>query len=71
MNNEIESELIEHIACDECGSSDGNALYTDGHTYCYVCTKYKHGDQVDGTTTPKEPKAPSDCLLYTSPSPRD
>jgi twinkle protein len=26
-----------HIPCNECGSSDGNSLYTDGHTYCFVC----------------------------------
>lgn len=24
-------------ACSQCGSSDGNAHYEDGHTYCYVC----------------------------------
>jgi len=59
---QTESELVEHIACDECGSSDGNALYTDGHTYCFVCTKHKHGDQVEGTTTPNEPKAPSEVF---------
>lgn len=34
-----ESSLIKHMPCDECGSSDGNALYTDGHTHCFVCKK--------------------------------
>ncbi len=25
------------MPCEECGSSDGNSLYSDGHTYCFVC----------------------------------
>jgi len=32
-----ESEFVRHIPCDNCGSSDANSLYTDGHTYCFVC----------------------------------
>ena len=31
------SSFIKHIACTKCGSSDGAALYTDGHTFCHVC----------------------------------
>ena len=38
------SEFERHIACDECGSSDGNSLYTDGHTFCFVCHTWKGGD---------------------------
>ena len=40
----ITSEFVRHIPCDECGSSDGNSLYTDGHTYCYVCHTRTSGD---------------------------
>lgn len=36
-----ESEFQRHIPCDECGSSDGNSLYSDGHTYCFVCNTRK------------------------------
>jgi len=32
-----ESEFVRHMPCDNCGSSDANSLYTDGHTYCFVC----------------------------------
>lgn len=40
-----ESELVErHLPCDDCGSSDALALYSDGHTYCYSCEKHKQGD---------------------------
>ena len=38
--NQSESEFIKHVNCEECGSSDGNSLYTDGHQYCFVCDSY-------------------------------
>ena len=47
-----DSKFLKHIACDACGSSDGNSLYDDGHQYCHVCHTYIKGD---GTTTKKEP----------------
>jgi len=47
------SKFIKHIACDRCGSSDGNSLYDDGHTYCHVCETYTDGDAV---TTKREIK---------------
>lgn len=31
------SRFVKHLPCQECGSSDGNALYDDGHTHCFVC----------------------------------
>ena len=34
---DIESQFVRHIACNHCGSSDGNSLYDDGHTHCFVC----------------------------------
>ncbi len=33
-------------ACEECGSSDANATYPDGHTYCYSCQVYKKGNNM-------------------------
>ena len=35
-----ESEFIAHEACDNCGSSDGNSAYSDGHKFCFVCHNY-------------------------------
>ena len=32
-----ESKFLKHIPCDNCGSSDGNSLYDDGHQFCHVC----------------------------------
>ena len=34
------SEFIKHAPCDECGSSDANGIYTDGHTHCFSCGHY-------------------------------
>jgi twinkle protein len=41
---DVESEFDRHIECGECGSSDGNSLYTDGHTFCFVCHTWKPGE---------------------------
>jgi len=43
------SEFVRHIPCPHCGSSDGNSLYTDGHTFCFVCQTYTHGDGSEPT----------------------
>ena len=40
-----DSELLYKTSCSECGSSDGNGVYDDGHTYCFVC---KHLGREDG-----------------------
>ena len=38
------SEFVSHSACDNCGSSDANSVYSDGHSYCFSCHHYVHGD---------------------------
>ena len=38
------SEFLRHDACTECGSSDGNSIYTDGHSFCFVCHAWKPGE---------------------------
>ena len=39
-----DSEFVRHIPCPECGSSDANSVYSDGHTYCFVCHARKPGN---------------------------
>jgi twinkle protein len=39
-----ESHLIRKGPCDECGSSDANALYSDGHSKCFSCGHFDRGD---------------------------
>jgi len=38
------SEFLFHEPCEECGSSDAKSVYDDGHSYCFVCHHYTHGD---------------------------
>ena len=42
-----ESEFVRHVECEECGSRDNAAEYSDGHTYCFGCAAYQHGDGVE------------------------
>lgn len=44
------STFLQHCPCPACGSSDGNALYTDGHTYCHVCNHWAPGDDSPQST---------------------
>lgn len=39
-----ESEFVRHLPCNNCGSSDANSLYSDGHTFCFRCNHYEPGD---------------------------
>jgi twinkle protein len=43
MDND--SEFIKHLPCTTCPSSDGMALYSDGHTYCFVCNTTTNPDK--------------------------
>ena len=40
-----ESEFLQHEPCPDCGSSDANSRYTDGHTYCFACGHHEQGDK--------------------------
>ena len=51
-----DSEFIQHIPCDKCGSSDAAGIYSDGHTFCFSCNAYQHANEevkVTETTTNK------------------
>jgi len=39
------SRFIAHIPCETCGSSDGNSIYDDGHTFCFVCRKHSNSKE--------------------------
>ena len=34
-----DSSFISHTSCEACGSSDGNAIYSNSTTYCFACQK--------------------------------
>lgn len=40
-----ESIFLYHIPCENCGSTDGNSVYSDGHQYCYVCEHRVRGTE--------------------------
>ena len=42
-----ESCFLKHIACGRCGSSDANALYDDGHTFCHGCHTRGNEDEAE------------------------
>ena len=50
------SQFIKHIPCEHCGSTDGNSLYDDGHTHCFVCGKTTFSDDTEQAYTKKETK---------------
>lgn len=36
--------IASHLPCPSCGSSDALSSYSDGHSYCFSCATYFHGD---------------------------
>lgn len=47
--SEHTSDYIEKVSCPACGSSDANAVYTDGHTHCFACDAIGTKDGVEQT----------------------
>jgi twinkle protein len=44
-----ESQYLFKVSCSTCGSSDANAVYDDGHTFCFACSAYVAGQDEAGT----------------------
>jgi twinkle protein len=57
-----ESEFVEHGPCEACGSSDGLAHYTDGHTHCFVCQAHT---SATGAVEEKPKQIPKDFVIGT------
>jgi twinkle protein len=53
-----ESEVLYKTECPrpECGSSDANAVYSDGHTFCFSCNTPGRADGSEGTERPYKQK---------------
>lgn len=41
-------EFSHHASCDECGSSDGRAVYTNGSSYCFACDTWFPAEDSEG-----------------------
>jgi twinkle protein len=52
------SKFVRHTSCSNCGSSDGVGIYSDGHTYCYVCehTTFPDNEERETKTISKDIK---------------
>lgn len=48
------ADFVEHQPCEECGSSDGKAVYSDESTYCFVCESHS---KAGGTAASIQKKA--------------
>ena len=53
MEREQKSRAVSRGKCDSCGSSDGNVLYADGNTYCFVCNNFKGNKNNMEQSTPR------------------
>lgn len=54
---ESESNFLHHAPCPNCGSSDANGVYDDGHQFCFSCNTYTPsgaGQQPVPGVTPKK-----------------
>ncbi|WP_082818999.1 DnaB-like helicase C-terminal domain-containing protein [Cupriavidus nantongensis] len=64
--HDTESVLLHKGPCDKCGSSDGRAVYDDGHSYCFAgCSdddRYE-GPTGEGTGRPAPERKPHKDLL--------
>jgi len=46
-----ESEFVAHEPCNNCGSSDANSVYSDGHKFCFSCNTYTPAEDWTHTHT--------------------
>ena len=54
MDEESESTVLFKGPCDECGSSNARAAYSDGHTYCFACPEETaYGKAPEGASNSK------------------
>jgi len=42
-----DAEFVRHEPCNNCGSSDANSLYTDGHYFCFSCQTYTPAEGIN------------------------
>jgi len=42
-----DAEFVRHEPCNNCGSSDANSLYSDGHYFCFSCQTYTPAEGIN------------------------
>ncbi len=48
-----DAEFVRHEPCNNCGSSDANSLYTDGHYFCFSCQTYTPAEGINLSQSPR------------------
>lgn len=59
------ANLLRKISCDNCGSSDANAQYDDGSSYCFSCDTYKGDPNSRKEFMKPKPKVKSSAFTET------
>lgn len=57
IDHESDSELLYKGPCDDCGSSDACARYSDGHSHCFSCKATRQADGEFEDNNPRMIKA--------------
>lgn len=57
-----DSTFVKHLHCGECGSRDNNALYSDGHTFCFGCGATGSGDSGRLGPLDRQPRSRFDVI---------
>ena len=47
------ADFIKHTNCDNCGSSDARAIYSDGGSWCFSCQSYEKDGEEQAQSEPK------------------
>src|SRR5687768_9536090 len=53
MIHETESTFLYHTSCAQCGSSDGNSVFSDTHEFCFVCNHWTPPSNSEVPTQPR------------------
>lgn len=63
-----QSKYIRHENCPKCGSSDANAVFDDGHSWCFKCSTYTSGADGEANTVEQVEQSTNDLLGLVIPS---
>src|ERR1019366_4641097 len=61
---QVPSQVVElHLPCPKCGSSDAASRYSDGHFYCFACSRRFTGSQGPSSSSMKSPSSSTQSQL--------
>jgi twinkle protein len=63
MHTNSDSTFVKHEGCDACGSSDANAVYSNGSKFCFSCQKHTPAPRTDNTIPFIKPERPIDTPI--------